>query len=547
MLEIETVLFSKGITDEYTQIMILGAVLILKRNSKNKIESLKDLDDLIDNEMKICIKHLESRAITTINKLLENEEKDLVNAIINKPEIRSVLDVRTPENVAEIMDYLLKIKDESDILDLYSGIGKIDEILTKNHKNIKIDGFEINNSSVEVAKLKMYAMNNNNVSYFTKDILVEDIEKKYQYIFADIPFISRYDKDIQNILEKECSNLNIELSSRISMTWITVIKILNLLKENGRAVITTVKGSLFNTLDREIRKKLIEKGYIESIIDLPNKIVPYTNTEISLVVLNKSRKSKNIKFINLKECFFMQGKMNIIDLEKAKKVIENESVEVDVKKVRDNNYSLNYNIYTGNVEIENGIELGKVSWDIFRGYQITSAEINKMLVENEEEMNYKILEINNINDEGEICSELKMINSGERNLDRYLLRDGDVVISARGDKIKKCLIHIGYDERIIANGSINIIRADQNRLYPLYLKTFLDSEKGNISLNNIKSGVTIPSINVGELQKMLVPCPSKEEQRKIVDKIEVKLEIIESTTKRLLKLKKELKNMADLI
>ena len=46
---------------------------------------------------------------------------------------------------------------------------------------------------------------------------------------------------------------------------------------------------------------------------------------------------------------------------------------------------------------------------------------------------------------------------------------------------------------------------------------------------------------------MLVPCPSKEEQRKIVDKIEVKLEIIESTTKRLLKLKKELKNMADLI
>ena len=256
---------------------------------------------------------------------------------------------------------------------------------------------------------------------------------------------------------------------------------------------------------------------------------------------------KNIKFINLKECFFRQGKLNIIDLEKAKTIIKNESIEVDIKKIRDNNYSLNYNIYTGNVEIENGIELGKVSWDIFRGYQITSAEINKMLVDNENEMNYKILEISNINDEGEICSKLKMINSGEKNLDRYLLRNGDIVISARGDKIKKCLIHIGYDERIIANGSINVIRADQNRLVPLYLKTFLDSEKGNISLNNIKSGVTIPSINVGELQKMIVPCPSMEEQIKIAEKIEVKLEIIESTTKRLLKLKEELKNMANLI
>lgn len=547
MLDLETIFFDRRIFDEYTPIMILGVALILKRNSKNKIESLKELDNLIDNEMKYYIERMESRAIPTINKLLESEEKDLVNAIINMPEIRTIFDVRTPENVAEIMDYLLKIKDGSDILDLYSGIGKIEEVLIKNHKNIKIDGFEIRNSSVEIAKLKMYAIENKNVSYFRKDILVEDFEKKYQYILADIPLISRYDKGIQKILEKECSNLNIELSSRISMTWITAIKILNLLKENGRAVITTIKGSLFNTLDREIRKELIEKGYIESIIDLPNKIVPYTNAEISLVVLNKSRKNKNIKFINLKECFFRQGKLNIIDLEKAKTVIKNESIEVDVKKIRDNNYSLNYNIYAGNVEIENGIELGKVSWDIFRGYQITSAEINKMLVDNENEMNYKILEISNINYEGEICSKLKMINSGEKNLDRYLLRNGDIVISARGDKIKKCLIHIGYDERIIANGSINVIRADQNRLVPLYLKTFLDSEKGNISLNNIKSGVTIPSINVGELQKMIVPCPSMEEQIKIAEKIEVKLEIIESTTKRLLKLKEELKNMANLI
>ena len=308
-----------------------------------------------------------------------------------------------------------------------------------------------------------------------------------------------------------------------------------------------MKGSLFNTLDREIRKELVESGYIEAIIDLPLKIVPYTNTEISLIVLNKSKSNKNIKFVDLKECSLMNGKINIIDLEKAKKIISNESIKVDLKKIRDNNYSLNYNVYIGNVKIENGIELGKISWDIFRGYQITSAEINKMLVENEEEMNYKILEISNINDEGVISSELKMINSGERNLDRYLLRDGDIVISARGDKIKKCLMHIGYDERIIANGSINVIRVDQNRLNPLYLKTFFDSEKGNIALNNIKSGVTIPSINVGELQKMIVPCPSMEEQRKIVDKIEVKLEIIQSTAKRLEELKKELKSMADLI
>ena len=540
-------LYAKGISNEYTQLMILGAVLILKRNSKDKIESLKELNNLVSDEIRQSVEYLGDNAISTINELLKSNEQDLVNEIICKPEVRTAFDVRTPENEAELMDYLLDIKDGSEIMDLYSGIGKIDEVFVKNHKNITIDGFELNDSALEIARIKMYAMKNNNVHYYKKDVLADSFDNKYQYAVADIPFISRYDKEVQKTLENDCKDLNIELSSRISTTWITAIKVLFALKENGKAVITTMKGSLFNTLDREIRKELIEKGYIEAIVDLPNKIVPYTNTEISFVVLNKSRKSKKIKFVNLKDCSLMQGKINIIDLEKAKRVIENESIEVDYKEIKENNFSLNYNTYTGNVEIENGKELGKVTWDIFRGYQITSAEINKMLVENEDDMNYKILEISNINDDGEICSELKMINSGEKNLDRYLLRDGDILISARGDKIKKCLIHIGYDERIIANGSINVIRADQNRLYPLYLKTFLDSEKGNISLNNIKSGVTIPSINVGELQKMLVPCPSMEEQRKIVDKIEVKLEIIESTAKRLEELKKELRNMANLI
>lgn len=541
------VLFSHGIMNEFIQVLILGAALILKRNSKSKIKSLKELDNLVDDEIKNCVGYLKDSAVRILNELLKIDEEDLVKEIIRKPELKSVYDERTPETEAEVIDYLLDIKDGSEVLDLYSGIGKMDEIFIKNHKNIEIDGYELNNTSLEVAKIKMYAMKKDNVHYYKKDIMTDSIEKKYQYAVADIPFISRYDKEVQKSLEKECKNLNIEVLNRISTTWITAIKILSSLKYDGKAVLTTKKGSLFNILDRQIRKELIEKGYIEAIVDLPNKILPYANTEISLVVLSKSKNNKNIKFIDLKECSLMKGKINIIDLQKAKKKIKNECKEIDYNEIRDNDFSLNYNIYTGNVEIENGRELGDVTWDIFRGYQITSAQIDEMLVEKEEKMNYKILEISNINDEGEICSNLKMINSGEKNLDRYLLRNGDIVISARGDKVKKCLINIGYDEKIIANGSINVIRANQNSLEPLYLKTFLDSEKGNISLNNIKSGVTIPSINVGDLKKMIVPCPSMEEQRKITKKIGLQLEIIESTAKRLEELKKELKNIADLI
>ena len=53
---LETILWEKGVIDEYTQIMFCGVALILKRNSKDKIESLNELDNLLDDEMKYCIK-----------------------------------------------------------------------------------------------------------------------------------------------------------------------------------------------------------------------------------------------------------------------------------------------------------------------------------------------------------------------------------------------------------------------------------------------------------------------------------------------------------
>ena len=189
-------LYAKGISNEYTQLMILGAVLILKRNSKDKIESLKELNNLVSDEIRQSVEYLGDNAISTINELLKSNEQDLVNEIICKPEVRTAFDVRTPENEAELMDYLLDIKDGSEIMDLYSGIGKIDEVFVKNHKNITIDGFELNDSALEIARIKMYAMKNDNVHYYKKDVLADSFDNKYQYAVADIPFISRYDKEV---------------------------------------------------------------------------------------------------------------------------------------------------------------------------------------------------------------------------------------------------------------------------------------------------------------------------------------------------------------
>ena len=54
----------------------------------------------------------------------------------------------------------------------------IDEIFMKNHKNLKIDGYDVNNNLLEIAKTKMYLSNYENVKYYQKDVLIDNIEKK---------------------------------------------------------------------------------------------------------------------------------------------------------------------------------------------------------------------------------------------------------------------------------------------------------------------------------------------------------------------------------
>ena len=89
------VLFENGIVNGYTQKMILGVALILKRNSKDEIKSLKELNNLVNTEVLTSVEYLgETRAVKIINELLRNEEKDLVNVITKEAEVKSVFNMK---------------------------------------------------------------------------------------------------------------------------------------------------------------------------------------------------------------------------------------------------------------------------------------------------------------------------------------------------------------------------------------------------------------------------------------------------------------------
>ena len=93
------------------------------------------------------------------------------------------------------------------------------------------------------------------------------------------------------------------------------------------------------------------------------------------------------------------------------------------------------------------------------------------------------------------------------------------------------------NENTIYQGNLTLIRVKDERLDPIYLKLYLDSERGQLELKTIQTGTTIISINTSELSKIEIPLISIEEQKKIVDEYLFKKSEIDILSNRLNELK----------
>jgi type I restriction enzyme M protein len=78
------------------------------------------------------------------------------------------------------------------------------------------------------------------------------------------------------------------------------------LKPNGRAVIAVPEGFLFgkNYADIELRRYLVESGYVEVVVGIPSKVL-IENSSIrgSLILLNKAKKNRKIRMVDLSTYF----------------------------------------------------------------------------------------------------------------------------------------------------------------------------------------------------------------------------------------------------
>ena len=139
------------------------------------------------------------------------------------------------------------------------------------------------------------------------------------------------------------------------------------LKSNGIMTIVLPHGVLFRGGDeREIRKNLIEKNNIDTIIGLPANIFFGTGIPTIIMILKKQKNNTDIQIIDASKGFIKEGKNNKLRACDIKKIVDAVINRCDIPKfsrvvsrdeIRENDYNLNIPRYVDSSEEQESYDI----------------------------------------------------------------------------------------------------------------------------------------------------------------------------------------------
>jgi type I restriction-modification system DNA methylase subunit len=151
-----------------------------------------------------------------------------------------------------------------------------------------------------------------------------------------------------------------------------LLTIIDMLSEEGKAVVVMPLGTLFRDSTAAIRQRLIEKDLIEGIVQLPKSMFLTTSIPVCLWIVNKRKKIADqgrLFVINAEEDFVKAGKLNEWNDTRSTKAfmarseIGGYSRYVEAREVAANDFSLSVSRYVEKKRVEKEVDIAKLTAD----------------------------------------------------------------------------------------------------------------------------------------------------------------------------------------
>ena len=297
----------------------------------------------------------------------------------------------TPQRISDILSEIVSLDSQepktgrrkhlANVMDFACGSGSLLLNVRKRmgpHGIGRIYGQEKNITTYNLARMNMllHGMKDSEFEIFHGDTLTNDWDmlreinpaKKpyFDAVVANPPFSYRWDP--KETLGEDMRFKNYGLAPKSAADFAFLLHGFHYLKEDGVMAIILPHGVLFRGgAEAKIRRKLLDDGYIDTVIGLPANLFYSTGIPVCILVLKKCKKPDDVLFINAVEHFKKGKRQNALSDEHIKKIVNTyrqrpESVEryarrVQMNEIAAHDFSLNISRYVSTAEPDVKIDL----------------------------------------------------------------------------------------------------------------------------------------------------------------------------------------------
>ncbi len=231
--------------------------------------------------------------------------------------------VDAPPSLISLVIKLLSHESGGVMADIGCGHGLILAQALEEDSCLYGEGIDINQRNVNFSEMVISSLKPRCEIYCNSvfDFIVDHM-RKYDKVFCFPPFGMRMDhywKDIQSMLPGAFPNISTDCRSELIFALTTVAA----MKESGRAVVVLPEGVLSCQKGGSViaREYLLNNGYLDSVIMLPERLLEQTQIGISLLVFSKKANRSQVTMIDASDLGKKGRRSNVLLAEDVKKII----------------------------------------------------------------------------------------------------------------------------------------------------------------------------------------------------------------------------------
>ncbi|MBB1365964.1 restriction endonuclease subunit S [Pseudoalteromonas sp. SR44-5] len=166
--------------------------------------------------------------------------------------------------------------------------------------------------------------------------------------------------------------------------------------------------------------------------------------------------------------------------------------------------------------------------------ELTTGATNALFEKNESNVEgaLHLLTGSSVNLNGEIIEQQlsEIIIKEGKDIQRFLLKEGDVVLLAKGNSIKAGYVTKAIAElNVIASANFILLRPNNNELLGEVLVAYFNSSVGQSQLDTISTGAIITNISLSSIKKLVIELPGLNKQNEIAELFHASNQAYQST------------------